>query len=452
MTSIAIIGGGLSGLATAWNLLKQENVSITLFETSARLGGKIRSSREDGFLYEHGPNGFMDSRQEMVDFCNDLGLADRIVKSNDSAAERYILQKGSLKRLPKKPPQIFTWNFLPLSAKLRLLTEPFRKKSTAEDETVYDFCNRRMGKKIAEYLVDPFTSGVFGADCRQLSVKAAFPALWEMEQEYGSLFKGLKAKLKAKKGQKPGKLSSFKDGMQELIDALVKNLSSKVTVRLNSKVERACKSGTQTELTISELDSLSKEVFDIVIMACPAHQTGEIIAPIYPQLKDKILDIPYSAMTVVPQGFNKPRPENLNAFGFLVPSAEKSKLLGTLFDSSIFPARTAESSFSIRTMLGGGKDPDIINYSDDDVLKLILSENRQILGLDEKADFTKIIRWQKAIPVYKLGHSKLVKEIEDVTANTPVFIVGNAFYGVSMNDCVSTAAETARKVKDFLEK
>lgn len=449
MKTVAIIGGGLSGLSTAWNLLKQSDVSITLFETGSRSGGKIRTSREDGFLCEHGPNGFMDSRQEMVDLCHELGLADRMVKSDDNAAERFILRNGALRRLPKKPPQMFTSNFLPLSARLRLMTEPFRKKTTASDESVYDFCKRRLGLTVAEYLADPFTSGVFGADCRKLSVKAAFPMLWEMEQQYGSLFKGLKAKLKENKGQKPGKLSSFKNGMQELIDALVNKLTPKVNFRLNTAVHAARVVEGKVEL---DVDNNGKENFDMVVLTCPAYQTGKILGPVYPQLTERILKIPYSAITVVPQGFKRPRPDILKAFGFLVPSAEKSQVLGTLFDSSIFPGRAPENTFSLRAMLGGGKNPEIINYQDDQILELILRENRQVLGIDEKADFIKLIRWEKAIPVYELGHSKLVQEIEETTAKDPVFISGNAFYGVSMNDCISTAALTATKVKSFLEK
>ena len=449
MTRIAIIGGGLSGLSTAWNLLNLENTEITVFEAEGRPGGKIQSTYEDGFLYEHGPNGFMDSRQEMVDFCLSLGLEERMVQSNDSAAERYILRGGKLRRLPKKPPQILTWSFLPFTAKLRLMTEPFRGKSKAEDETVYDFCCRRLGKTVAEYLVDPFTSGVFGADCRQLSVRAAFPALWKMEQEYGCLFKGLKAKMKANKGKKQGKLSSFKGGMQDLIDALVNKMEGRITLQLNTAVDRIRREDGKTFI---DIQGQEPQQFDLVVTASPAYATGKILRELYPDLSRRISAVPYSALTVVPQGFKSLRPDKLNAFGFLVPSKEKSQLLGTLYDSSIFPYRSAENCHSIRTMLGGGKNPEIINFSDEEVFDLILRENRQVLGIENKADFSRIIRWQKAIPVYELGHCRLIEDIEKAVANEPLFVTGNAFYGVSMNDCVSAAAKTAEQVRQYLEK
>lgn len=448
MKKTAIVGGGISGLAAAWFLLKKNPaLKITLFESENRLGGKIQTSRENGFLFEHGPNGFMDSRQEMVDFCNDLGFKEEIVKSNDDAANRFILKNGRLCALPKKPPQIFTSGFLPLSAKLRLMTEPFRRKSKLEDESLYDFCNRRFGKYVAEYLVDPFTSGVFGADCRQLSIRSAFKPLWEMEQQYGSIFKAMKKKMKAAKGKKQGKLSSFKDGMEELIKGLERQLQDKITIRLNSPVKNLSKNDSAYTLETNDI----REDFDIVILACPAAPCGRLLSSLNEALGEEVSSIPYSAISVVPQGFNKPKPAVANAFGYLVPSAEKSKILGNLFDASVFPNRAPQNSFSIRTMLGGGKDPEIINFTDEEVYSLILEENRQTLGIDFDADIKKIIRWQQAIPVYGPGHWKLVEKIEKFTEKTGLFVSGNAFYGVSMNDCVTSAVKTAEKIEDYLK-
>ena len=448
MKKAAIVGGGISGLATAWFLLKKDPaLDITLFESSDRLGGKIRSSREKGFLYEHGPNGFMDSRQEMVDFCIELGFKDEMVKSNDNAANRFIIKKGKLRALPKKPPQIFTSGFLPLSAKLRLMLEPFKGKADKEDESLYDFCKRRFGTHVAEYLVDPFTSGVFGADCRQLSTRSAFKPLWDMEQNEGSIFKGMKKKMKASKGKKQGKLSSFKEGMEELTIRLQEKLSGKIKIQLNSPINSLDKKNKGYSVTF---DEESKD-FDIVILACPAGPCGKILSRLNRELGDEISSIPYSAITVVPQGFNKEKPAVANAFGYLVPSAEKNKILGNLFDASVFPYRAAENSFSIRTMLGGGKNPEIINFTDEEVYNLILQENRQTLGIDYEADFKTIIRWKEAIPVYGMGHWKLIEKLEKFTENTGLFVTGNAFYGVSMNDCVSSAVKTADEIEDYLK-
>ena len=448
MKKAAIVGGGISGLAAAWFLLKKDPaLKITLFESDSRLGGKIQTTKENGFLFEHGPNGFMDSRQEMVDFCEDLGFKEEVVKSNDDAANRFIIKKGKLTALPKKPPQIFTSGFLPFFAKLRLISEPFRKKSNLEDESLYDFCNRRFGNHVVEYLVDPFTSGVFGADCRQLSTRSAFKALWDMEQEEGSVFKGMRKKMKERKGKKQGKLSSFKGGMEELITRLHDKLVEKIDIKLSSPISSISEKdeGYQLKVNDEELD------FDAVILACPAGPCGKIISSLNSELGKEISDIPYSAITVVPQGFNKNRPEVANAFGYLVPSAEKNKILGNLFDASVFPYRAPENAFSIRTMLGGGKDPEIINFTDEQVYNLILEENRQTLGIDYDADIKKIIRWKEAIPVYGMGHWKLIERIEKFTENSGLFVTGNAFYGVSMNDCVTSAIKTADKIDDYLK-
>ena len=452
MKSIAIVGGGISGLAAAWFVNKKfPDFKISIFESDNRLGGKIQSTKESGFLYEHGPNGFMDSRQEMVDFCNDLDLQDEMVGSNDDAANRFVIKNGKLTALPKKPPQIFTSGFLPLSAKLRLATEPFRGVSKKEDESLYDFCLRRFGKHVAEYLVDPFTSGVFGADCRKISTKSAFKPLWDMEHEEGSIFKGMKKKMKERKGKKQGKLRSFKDGMEVLVKKLSAKLQGKVEVNLNSSVKEITEKGKAYTLT-AEIGSETKTIdFDMIIFACPAGPCGKILSTINTDLGTEISQIPYSAITVVPQGYNKPRPAVANAFGYLVPSAEKNKILGNLFDASVFPFRAPENAFSIRTMLGGGKDPEIINFSDDEVYKLILEENRQSLGIDYDADFKTIIRWKEAIPVYEMGHWQLIEKIEQFTENKGIFVTGNAFYGVSMNDCVTSAIKTADKINDYLK-
>ena len=452
MKNIAIVGGGISGLAAAWFVNKKfPDYKITLFESGNRLGGKIQSSRDQGFLYEHGPNGFMDSRQEMVDFCNDLDLQNEMVSSNDDAANRFVIKHGKLAALPKKPPQILTSSFLPLSAKLRLMTEPFRAKSKNEDESLYEFCYRRFGKHVAEYLVDPFTSGVFGADCRKISTKSAFKPLWDMEHEEGSIFKGMNKKMKANKGKKQGKLSSFKNGMEVLVKGLEKKLSPKINVKLNAKVNELSENEGTYKLNV-EIDNEKTSLdFDLVILACPAGPCGKILASINNELASQISKINYSAITVVPQGFNKPRPAVANAFGYLAPSAEKNRILGNLFDASIFPFRAPENAFSIRTMLGGGKDPEIINFSDDEVYKLILEENRQTLGIDYDADFKKIIRWKEAIPVYEMGHWRLIEKIEQFTKKKGIFVTGNAFYGVSMNDCVTSALKTADKINDYLK-
>ncbi|MCM8535925.1 MAG: protoporphyrinogen oxidase [Lentisphaeraceae bacterium] len=452
MPSIAIIGGGVSGLTSALFIHKAlPNCAITLFESDDRLGGKIRSEVKDGFLFEHGPNGFMDSRQEMLDLCDDLDLNDKMIKSNDASAERFIRKNGKLKRLPKKPPQIFTSNFLPFSAKLRLMMEPFVKKSAEEDETIYSFAKRRLGTYMAENVLDPFTSGVFGSDCRKLSLRSAFPALRELEQEHGSLFKGIRAKLKNAPKNKQGKLSSFTGGMEDLIKGLRKKLETSVKFLENSPVSLVTSSDKGATVEFKKGAEAQTLDFDAVITACPAEPTALMLSKVLGELKDDVKNIPYSSISVVPQGFKSAKPDNINAFGYLIPSSEPSKVLGVLFDSCVFDGRAPDNNFSLRTMVGGGKDPDITKNSDEELLGLILAENRETLGIDNQADIHKIIRWQKAIPRYEMGHWKIIEKIEEKTANSAVFITGNAFYGVSMNDCVTASIKTADRVKNFLE-
>ena len=453
MSSVAIIGGGVSGLTSALFISKAlPDCTITLFEEDRRLGGKIRSEKHKGFLFEHGPNGFMDSRQEMLDLCYELDLNEQMIKSNDASAERFILKDGKLKRLPKKPPQIITGSFLPLKAKLRLMCEPLIPKIKKEDETLYEFACRRLGKYIANYVLDPFTSGVFGSDCRKISVRSAFKVLRDMELEHGSLFKAVRHKMKNSPKKKQGKLSSFKGGMEVLINGLRKKLENKVTFKTGTAVEKAELAGEGVKISYIKDGQSHSESFDAVVTACPAAPTAGILKTVLGDLTKDVQNIPYTSISVVPQGFNSPKPENINAFGYLIPSSEPSKVLGTLFDSCVFSDRAPENSFSLRAMVGGGKDPDITKKGDEELLELILAENRQTLGIQKKADCHKVIRWQKAIPRYELGHWKIIEKLEKVTAGKAVFVTGNAFYGVSMNDCVTASVKIADRVKEFLEK
>jgi len=233
--------------------------------------------------------------------------------------------------------------------------------------------------------------------------------------------------------------------MEELINKLNDKLSDKIQIKLNSRISELRKKD-NTFTVISNDEEID---FDLVILACPAGPCGKLISGINKELGNEISKMKYSAITVVPQGFNKPRPEVANAFGYLVPSAEKNKILGNLFDASVFPNRAPENAFSIRTMLGGGKDPEIINFTDEEVYNLILEENRQTLGIDYGADIKNIIRWKEAIPVYGMRHWKLIEKIEEFTKNSGLFVTGNAFYGVSMNDCVTSAIKLADKIEDF---
>ena len=268
-----------------------------------------------------------------------------------------------------------------------------------------------------------------------------------MEDEHGSLFKAVKAKMKNSPKKKQGKLSSFTGGMEDLINALRENLTDKITIISGAPVTKITLTGDKTKVLIGN----EEKVFDITVTACPAEPTANMLQDELGDLYEKVRDIPYSSINVVPQAFKSPKPENINAFGYLIPSSEPTKTLGVLFDSCVFPGRAPENTYSLRAMVGGGKDPDITKKSDEEILRLILKENQQTLGIDKQADFHKIIRWQKAIPRYELGHWKIIQDLEAKTEKKALFVTGNAFYGISMNDCVTASANTAEKVKDFLE-
>jgi len=323
---IAILGAGISGLATAYRLQKGGDVEVTVFEAGPRAGGNIRTERIaiDGVgdcLVECGPNGFLDNEPATLALVRELGLEPRVVKARDEAARRMIWRAGRLHDLPASPLAFLTGGCLPIGARLRVLFEPFAKGPPTDDvdESIHAFASRRIGRGAADVLVDAFVTGVFAGDPARLSVASAFPRLKRLEQEYGSLFKGMKAKRSSGPGPS-GTLTSFDNGLSVLID----ELAARVNVNFDSPWER-----------------IEQREFDRVICTMPAARAAIALHADHKDLAETLRRIPTAPIAIVVAGFREP----LNvpdAFGFLVPHGQGLRILGTLYDSSIFPGRAPD--------------------------------------------------------------------------------------------------------------
>jgi oxygen-dependent protoporphyrinogen oxidase len=452
MKKVVIVGGGISGLAVAYLLLeKKKNLDITVLESDNRAGGKIWTDKAEGYLCEKGANGFLDNKPRTLELCKSLGIEP--VRSNENSKKRFIYLKGKLNALPESAPSFIKSGLLSWSCKLRILLE-YNAPRGPEDETVADFIIRRLGKEALERLIDPMCSGIYAGDPYKMSIKSCFARIKELEQEYGGLIKALLAIKKQKKLQQKasgdtkvsvapgGTLTSFYNGAQTITDALAEKLKDRL--HLGVQVH-----GISRERGAYQLYT-SKETIeaDIVILASPSYATAEILKDLDSEISKILSDIPYPHVSVVCFGYKKEKIGNpLNGFGFLVPHIEGRKILGSLWDTSIFPNRASEGYALLRTMVGGAKSPEMALLDDDKIISMVFDELKPILSFKTEPDLIRIYRWDKAIPQYLLGHSKRLVSIEERLRSHPgLYLTGNAYKGIGINDCVESGYKLADEI------
>jgi oxygen-dependent protoporphyrinogen oxidase len=443
---LVIVGGGISGLSLAYALLENKDTAldVTVFEAEERAGGKIYTDKTEGFLCETGVNGFLDNKPKTLELIAKLSLSP--LRSNDSARKRFIYSDKRLNLLPESPPAFFRSGLMSFAGKLRITLEPFIPKGTKHDESLADFARRRLGKEAYEKLIDPMASGIYAGDPETLSLKSCFPRIYELEQTYGSLIRAM-FKLKKKTGKATagpgGTLTSFLDGMQTLTNALKTFLRDALKVK--SKAVSLEKTG---KGYIIHLADGSKVEADVVVIAVPAYQAAVILRDFDKTLSQAISEIPYPPVAVVCTGYKRQKVQaSLDGFGFLVPNREGRKILGTLFDSSIFPNRAPEDYVLLRTMVGGARAFSVANEEDNKLIDTVLSEISDIIGIKAEPEFIRIYRHERAIPQYTIGHQDRLEKIDEIVArHKGLYITGNAYRGIGVNDCIDNSYKLAERI------
>ena len=449
---ISIVGAGISGLATAQAILaRQPEAEITIFEAGQRIGGKVwTESSADGYLCEGGVNGFLDKIPRTLELCEEAGVAP--VRADVSAQKRYVYSRGELHKLPEKPPEFLKSRLLSVPGRLRVIYETIAGGTDNPDETLGQFATRRLGKEAFERLIDPMASGVFAGDASKLSLKSCFPRIHEIETQYGSLIRGLiKLQMKAKREGKKntpgpgpgGTLTSFANGMSALTDSLAEQLGSRI--RISTAVQDISRSGNRYQL---QLENNEVEESDVLILAAPAHAQARMLQAMDPDLAGLLGEIPYPALSVCCLGYRKSQVgQVLDGFGFLIPSKEQRAILGTIVDSNVFPGRAPEGSILLRSMVGGARTPELALLPDEQLISRVRSDLQDIVGLKAEPDFIRIFRHTRAIPQYLVGHAARLKSIDEKLQMHPgLVLTGNAFKGVSLNDCVVNAWKTAESL------
>ena len=461
MKKIVIVGGGISGLATAWLLRSKAHTAgkelhITLLEKEQRAGGKIWSIKADGYTCEWGPNGFLDSKPQTLDLCKALGVDSNLHRSNDNARKRFIFSGGELHQLPDGAPAFLKSRLISWPGKLRLALEPTPFIASAPvgvDETLADFGRRRLGGEALDKLIAPMVSGIFAGDPETMSLESCFPRIAELEREYGGLIRAMIMLAKKKKrDQAAGKvvssaagpggvLTSFREGIQYLSDAMAASLGD--IVRAGVAVT-AVEKGDTIPYRVKCSDGSELEA-DQVIVASPAFAAADMLSGLNVGISDVLRQIPYASMTVICFGYDRRQiKHSLDGFGYLIPKKEGRNTLGTLWDSSMFESRAPEGKVLLRSMMGGACFPEYVKLSDDEVVAKVRQDLNLTMGIDTAPEFVRVFRHPQAIPQYTVGHGKRLQALEELLRAHPgLILTGNSYRGIGLNDCVAAAERAA---------
>lgn len=458
MRKIAIVGGGISGLSAAFSIEQQRRagaqVDYILFESSPRFGGVLVTDQVDRCLVEAGPDSFLTEKPWAADLCRQLGLADQLIGSNDADRKTYILVNGRLVVMPDGlmfmvPTKILPTVLSPLftvGTKLRMAREWFHPPHKANgDETVAALVERHYGPEMVDRLADPLLSGVYGGEANQLSVRAVLPRFAEMEAQHGSLGRAMLASRKkmahVTKGPTRPLFTSLKNGMQQMVDALLSSLSQS-SLRASTPVTDLRRA---PEGWIVAAGGRS-DFFDAVILAVPSQAAAALLQSTSPDLSVELSAIQYSSSVTLTLGYDQKVRESLPAgFGFLAPRSEGKRMLACTFVHNKFPHRAPPDRALIRCFLGGARDQEILDSTDDQIVNIARKELREIIGLQADPLFGRVYKWRGAMAQYGVGHLERLERIDHLRSELAgLYLAGNGYRGIGVPDCVRSGSDAAR--------
>ena len=466
-----VIGGGITGLTACYRLVAESrkrgiSLDVKLFEARDRVGGVIHTSKQDGFILEHGPDSFITTEPWAKALCEELGIANQLIGANPEQRRSFIVRKGKLCSVPEgfymlAPASLLPFVMTPIFSwpgKLRMALDLLiPRRRSDQDESVDNFVKRRLGKEAFTRMAQPMISGIYTADAENLSLKATLPQFIKMEQEYGSIIKGLIARKKQSKGGSSGTSGpryslflSFKYGMQTLTDTLIERLPANC-IQLASKVDRVEYFTDQRRWDIY-LDNQQKLQADLVCITLPAPCVAMLVKTAAPEMSDLLTSIPYASSAAVNLAFRREDVAHpLNGMGFVVPTIERRSILGCSFSSVKFEGRAPGDQVLLRAFVGGALHPNRLLQSDPELLEAVLKDLRELLGLKGEPTLAIVSRHAGAMAQYHLGHLDKVAKIENHARQLSGFaLAGGAYRGRGVPNCIHSAEEAAHSLLDFL--
>lgn len=449
MKDYLIIGAGLSGLTTAY-YLKQAGFSVQIVEGKTHIGGRIQTVNVDGWQVDIGANTALLSSEPLDRLIDELGLRDQVLVANEQSKNRFVVRGGKLWALPTSLWAFLTTPIVSPMAKLGLLLEPFRSKVTQE-ESIAEFVARRLGKEWRDWVLDPFISGIFAGNPAKISAQAAFHRIWILEKDYGSLFRGMIARMKSKKlARQAGKyvasnnMVSFQAGMSTLTRALALHLSDDIHLESTVATLAPLEGGGWQAQTSAGVSYAANKV----IVTLDAPDAAKLFRPLSETAANLLADMESPPLAVVALGFDASQVNHpLNGFGCLIPRALGIPTLGAIFSSQIFSGRTPDGKVLLSCFLGGSRNPSIAHWSEAEIIAQVVKDMSPLLGLNGQPEFSKVQLWKHAITQYHLGHFDKVERIRHaLSRDCPnVMTRANWHEGISIPDVVANAERFARQ-------
>ena len=464
--TVAVIGGGITGLAAAQALsAARPDLDVTLFERDDRLGGKILTESVDGYTIEGGPDSFLSVKPRGVGLSHELGLEDRFIRPVEDNAGSFVFSRGRLVPLPQgltglvpsRLGPMFRTPLLSLAAKARLAMElVLRPKPGDEDETVAAFIGRRFGEEVYARMIEPLMAGIYAGDGRQLSLTATFPQLRETERTHGGIFRGALATRREAARRQGGAVPkrgflSFRRGMSELVHALQTSLlSAGVGIETRADVRSIAHGldGAGFKLEIIHDGRARMLAFDAVIVATPAWKAAELARQVAPTAADALAEIPHVSNALVALAFDASLlSHRLQGYGYVVPRAENRVVMAMTWVSSKWTGRAPDGKVLVRAFIGRAGQEQYLAGDDASLIRLARQEIEEVLGISGEPELTRVYRWERGMPQYNLGHLHRIAAITADCNGIPGFeIAGNMFRGVGIPDCIASGEQAAARI------
>ena len=452
---VLIVGGGISGLVCAY-ALRKAGIEAQLIEASSQPGGMIRSESREGFLLELGPQSFSGTAA-LRSLCADLGIADQVLTA-PTTAPRYVLIDGALKAVPLSPPAMLSSSFLSARTKWRIARDAFgTTHAPDEDESVASFVRRKFGPELLEQLVGPFVSGIYAGDPERLSLRAAFPQLHDAEESAGSVIRGMMRAAKSRKGPRERPiLMSFQNGNGTLVQALAAKLGT--GLRLGAEVAKIGVGRKETAAPGFEVRVVAGAREETIlaqrlVLATSADVAGTLLRDANAAFEPVLAGIEYAPVAVVSLGYRRDDiAHSLDGFGFLVPRSSGLQVLGTVWNSSLFPGRAPAGHVLLTSFVGGATNPGAGLLSPAELCGLVHREIAPLLRIRAAAVFSRVQVYRRALPQYNIGHTDRLQALERLRAGLPgLFFVGNYLRGPAIGNCVELAISTAESLGSQLK-